>query len=82
MVRAEGDSLIRAADNQMLPVASAQEVHSGEAQILSTIGGSEPQLFSAQIEKVTYSADEPSRNLVIRITDPTLIAATGGLSRG
>ncbi len=82
MVRAEGDSLIRAADNQMLPVASAQEVHSGEAQILSTIGGSEPQLFSAQIEKVTYSADEPSRNLVIRITDPTLIAATGGIVQG
>ena len=82
MVRAEGDSLIRAADNQMLPVASAQEVHSGEAQILSTIGGSEPQLFSAQIEKVSYSADEPSRNLVIRITDPTLIAATGGIVQG
>ena len=82
MVRADGDSLIRAADNQMLPVGAAQEVHSGEAQILSTIGGSEPQLFSAQIEKVSYSEDEPSRNLVIRITDPALIAATGGIVQG
>ena len=82
MVRADGDSLVRAADNQMLPVGAAQEVHSGEAQILSTIGGSEPQLFSAQIEKVSYSEDEPSRNLVIRITDPALIAATGGIVQG
>lgn len=82
IAQAEGDSLIRTSDNQLLPVASSQEVHSGEAQILATIGGSEPQLYSVQIEKVTYSEDEPSRNLVIRITDPTLIAATGGIVQG
>ena len=57
-------------------------MHTGEAKILSTIGGTKPQLFDAQIEKVSYSEEDFSRNMVIRITDPELIAATGGIVQG
>ena len=66
----------------MVEVCPRQEVHTGEAKILSTIGGTQPQLFDAQIEKVSFSDDGTSRNMVIRITDPELIAATGGIVQG
>ena len=69
-------------DDALTAVAPRQEVHTGEAKILSTIGGTKPQLFDAQIEKVSYSEEDLSRNMVIRITDPELIAATGGIVQG
>lgn len=70
------------AQQAMVEVCPRQEVHTGEAKILSTIGGTQPQLFDAQIEKVSFSDDDTSRNMVIRITDPELIAATGGIVQG
>ena len=35
-----------------------------------------------QIEKVSFSDEDTSRNMVVRITDPELIAATGGIVQG
>ena len=70
------------AKQAMVEVCPRQEVHTGEAKILSTIGGTQPQLFDAQIEKVSFSEEDTSRNIVIRITDPELIAATGGIVQG
>ena len=29
-----------------------------------------------------YGADEPTRNLLLRITDPALLSATGGIVQG
>jgi len=79
-----GDGVIRASAQSMVAVCPRQEVHTGEAKILSTIGGTEPQLFDVQIEKVNFSedADAASRNIVLRITDPELLAATGGIVQG
>lgn len=70
------------AQQAMIEVCPSQEVHTGEAKILSTIGGTQPQLFDVQIEKVSFSDEDTSRNMVVRITDPELIAATGGIVQG
>ncbi len=82
IVRADGFSGILSSEQELTPVCPKQEVHTGEAKILSTIGGRTPRLFDAQIEKVSYSEEDSSRNLVIQITDPDLIAATGGIVQG
>ena len=75
--------IVRADSSSILSASGIQtEVHTGEAKILSTIGGTQPQLFDAQIEKVSFSDDDTSRNIVIQITDPDLIAATGGIVQG
>ncbi len=74
--------MINNAKRAMIEVCPSQEVHTGEAKILSTIGGTQPQLFDVQIEKVSFSDQDTSRNMVVRITDPELIAATGGIVQG
>ncbi len=65
-----------------MEVALAQEVETGDAELLTTIDGQEPQRFSATIEKIALSADSPNRNMVVRVTDERLLAATGGIVQG
>lgn len=59
-----------------------QDICKGEAYILSTVSGTEPQMYSVYIEEVDYNSDEPSKNMVVRITDEKLIAETGGIVQG
>ena len=59
-----------------------QEISAGEAYILSTVEGSEPKKYTAVIEQIDYNSKEPSKNMVIRITDPDLIEASGGIVQG
>lgn len=65
-----------------LPVAFSQEVETGKAQIMCTINGREPQNFEVQIEKIALNSDNPNRNMIIRVTDEKLLAATGGIVQG
>ena len=68
--------------SQTIPMAQSQEITEGPVKILTTIDGEKPQLFDACIEKVTLSQDEPTKNMVIRITDPVLLETTGGIVQG
>jgi len=62
-------------------VCRKQEILPGEAQVLTTVDGKDPALYSIEIEKVSYS-DTPARNMVIRVTDPALLQVTGGIVQG
>lgn len=64
------------------PVAEPQEIALGTAQILTTISGSTPKWYDVTIEKVNMTAGDPNRNLLVRVTDPELLAATGGIVQG
>ncbi|EKP93843.1 stage IV sporulation protein B [Thermaerobacter subterraneus DSM 13965] len=63
-----------------VPVATAGEVHPGPAQILTVLDGEEPRAFQVEIQRVTGAGD--GRDLVIRVTDPELLARTGGIVQG
>ncbi len=63
------------------PVALKNSIQVGEAQILCTVGGTEPQLYTVQITKVNNNLAE-HRNLCIQVTDEKLLAATGGIVQG
>jgi len=65
-----------------MKVAYKQSVVRGEAKILSTISGGEARRYDISIEKVNYDKDNPSKNIVIRITDPELLKLTGGIVQG
>ena len=54
----------------------------GPAQILTTVKGDEPAAYSIQIEKVSYAAHTPDKNMVIRVDDPALLSITGGIVQG
>ncbi len=67
---------------QPIPVASSQEVRTGPATIHSTVAGNAVQEYSVEILKIYPQTKTGDKNLVIRITDPKLLEATGGIVQG
>lgn len=63
-------------------VANCQEVEPGAAQMITTIDGQTPQTYAIRIERVSLSEADPNRNMIVRITDPRLLEATGGIIQG
>ncbi len=61
-------------------IASPQEIEKGFAQIICTVDNSGPQVYSAEIVKISYT--EEVKNMIIKITDETLIEKTGGIIQG
>ncbi len=68
--------------NTPIPIAMRYEVEAGPATILTTVSGSAPKEYDIMIEKIDLSDSSPTKNLVIKITDPELIAQTGGIVQG
>lgn len=69
-------------DGSGLPVAQGSEIRTGEAKILSTVSGTEVREYSVEILKIYPKARLTGRNLLIKVTDPALLAATGGIVQG
>ena len=65
-----------------LPVASRQQVHTGAAQILCTVEGTRPRYYAVEIEQVRQNSRSAARHMVVRVTDPDLLALTGGIVQG
>lgn len=59
-----------------------QNITTGEAYILTTVSGSEPKKYSAEIEQIDYNSRDTTKNMIIRITDEELIRETGGIVQG
>ena len=64
-----------------LPAAKKDEVRPGKAIIRSNVRGDEVQEYEIEILKVQQNAPD-GRDLVLSVTDPALIAATGGIVQG
>ncbi len=65
---------------ETLPLGYKQEVDEGEALLYSSVNGNQ-KAYSCKIEKVNVS-DRTTQNMVIKITDPSLISQTGGIVQG
>ena len=63
-------------------MASASMVKEGPAEILTVLNGSEIEKFQCEILKVSRQSSAESKSLVIKITDPKLLALTGGIIQG
>lgn len=61
-------------------VASVEEIKKGSAEILTVIEGNKIEKFEIDIQKVKKTKD--GKDLVIEITDPRLLKATGGIVQG
>ena len=64
-----------------LPVATRSQVHAGAAQILTTLDD-EVRSFDCEIERVESGDGAQTRSLTLHVTDPELIARTGGIVQG
>ncbi len=67
---------------QSLPAALRQEIETGPCKILCAVEGGEPAYYDAKIESVNLSDANPTKNMVIQITDERLIELTGGIVQG
>lgn len=63
------------------PVAFIPEVHPGQAQIICTVADGGKRYYDVEIEK-TGSVSENGKDMILRITDPALLSATGGIVQG
>ena len=65
------------------PVETAKnrEIHPGSATIRANVRGRQVEEFAVEIRAV-YPGDSGDRNLLIKVTDPTLLSLTGGIVQG
>ena len=64
-----------------LEIGYKQDVREGPAVIRSSVSGT-PKDYAIEIERVDYSAGKTGKSMVIRVTDPELLALTGGIVQG
>ena len=67
---------------EAIPVAGSKEVRTGDAVIRSTVSDGAPRDYSVEIVKIYPQSRSDGRNMLIHVTDPDLIAATGGIVQG
>ena len=73
---------VLSANSEEFPMAFRQEITEGAAEIYTTVTGSTPERYTAEVVSVDYSSGESSKNMVIRITDERLLEAAGGIVQG
>ncbi len=67
---------------QAIPTAKSKDVGVGSATIRCTVDGTALGEYSAEILKIYPESSDRTRNLLIKITDDTLLNATGGIVQG
>lgn len=66
---------------EYLPIGLKQEIHLGKAQIITTVEDTR-EYYDIEITEVRLDHDNVNRGIVLKITDPKLLALTGGIVQG
>jgi len=74
---ADGDTF---AHTDPIPIGTAGDLALGAAKIRANVQGTEIQEFDIEISRIFSGGDD--RNMMITVTDPALIALTGGIVQG
>ncbi len=69
-------------EHEPIPVAEKHEIKEGKAEILCCVNGTETSSYEIEIQKVSPFPKQLTRDMVIKITDETLIETTGGIIQG
>lgn len=72
---------VSGASYEYLPLGLKQDIELGEAEILCSLGG-ETKAYQIEITEINLENDSVNRGIVLRITDPELLAETGGIVQG
>ena len=65
-----------------LAVAEPAEIRTGSATIYSTVGDGGVREYSVEILKIYPNTPAGDKNLLLKVTDPALLEATGGIVQG
>ena len=66
---------------QAMEVATRDQIHEGSATILSNVQGSKVEEYDVKITHISAEGNN-HKDLMIQVTDPDLLAATGGIVQG
>ena len=61
--------------------AFQEEIHTGEAQIVCTVSDGDKQFYEVEITRICDRKSD-TKNMVVHVTDPTLLSLTGGIVQG
>lgn len=67
---------------QSVPLRLKQDVRLGAATILCTLSKGGIEEFSINIDKIDLNPRTQTKNMIISVTDPDLLARTGGIVQG
>ena len=70
------------AEAEPVSLAAEKDVHPGAATILANVSGDKTEEFSVEITKVFPGEKANGRNMLLTVTDPRLLATTGGIVQG
>ena len=76
------DSPLREQLTTTLPVATRYHVKPGKATICTALDGVTVTEYSCEIIKTRYQNQPQDKSMIIRVTDPRLLDATGGIVHG
>lgn len=65
-----------------VPIAESDEIRTGPAIIRSNVSGEEVREYSVEILKIYPNSKSAGRNMLIKVTDPSLLQITGGIVQG
>ncbi|MFD1955842.1 SpoIVB peptidase [Paenibacillus thailandensis] len=68
--------------DRAVPVAFAEEVKEGPAEILTVVNGQKVERFNIEIVHVSKQQMPATKGMVIRVTDKRLLSKTGGIVQG
>lgn len=72
---------VKRLEGEPMEIACRQDVVQGPAFIRSNVSG-ELRDYAIEIQKVDYNANHKNKSMVIKVTDPELLALTGGIVQG
>lgn len=75
------DSFLSRIGGEAIPIGLKQEVEVGPAQILCAVDG-EPKYYDIEIRECHLDHSNVNKGIVLKVTDPDLIALTGGIIQG
>ena len=68
--------------SKMLPIALADQVKTGPAEMLTVLDGEKIERFKVEIKRVLPQNVPDSKGLIVEVTDQRLLKRTGGIIQG
>jgi len=68
--------------SRSIKIGLKKDIKEGPAKIFTTISGEKPEYYDIQIEKLLSQNLPGPKSMVIKVTDPRLLAKTGGIVQG
>ncbi len=69
-------------NSNLMDVEIPENITVGEAEVFTTIEGTNPQLYKIYIESINSNTKNPDKDLTVRIVDERLLELTGGIVQG